>query len=212
MARLLVIGASQGIGLETVKAALAAGHTVRAFARSAHRLPLDHANLEKVDGDARDCAAISAALEGQDAVVQTLGVALTPETLLHGTKLFSTGTRVLVDAMTARGPKRLIAVTGISAGNSRDCLGPIAGAAFALTLRRIYDDKDAQERIVQSSALDWTIVRPGFLTNGPSTHYRALIEPNTWRSGSITRTGVAQFLVDIVADTAFRHQTPLLIS
>jgi NAD(P)-dependent dehydrogenase (short-subunit alcohol dehydrogenase family) len=47
MAKLLVIGASRGIGLETVKAALLAGHKVRALARSAARIPIKNAALDK---------------------------------------------------------------------------------------------------------------------------------------------------------------------
>ena len=42
MARVLIIGASRGIGLETVKAALEAGYSVRALARSARRIPVSH--------------------------------------------------------------------------------------------------------------------------------------------------------------------------
>src|SRR5262245_27733656 len=48
VARVLIIGASRGIGLETVKAALEAGHLVRALARSARRIPVDHPKLEKM--------------------------------------------------------------------------------------------------------------------------------------------------------------------
>jgi NAD(P)-dependent dehydrogenase (short-subunit alcohol dehydrogenase family) len=47
VATVLIIGASRGIGLETVKAALKAGHSVRALARSARRIPVDHPKLEK---------------------------------------------------------------------------------------------------------------------------------------------------------------------
>ena len=57
MATVLVIGASRGIGLETVKRALAAGHRVRAFARGAASIPLDAPALEKIAGDALDKAA-----------------------------------------------------------------------------------------------------------------------------------------------------------
>ena len=211
MARLLIIGASQGIGLETVKAALVAGHTVRAFARSASKMAIDDAHLEKVDGDALDSAATIGALKGQDAVIQSLGVALTPETILRGTRLFSDSTRALVDAMTPAGPQRLVVVTGISAGNSRDCLGPLYGAAFQLSLRRIYDDKDVQEMIVQRSKLAWTIVRPGFLTNASATSHRALLNPKDWKPGSISRAAVATFLVAHVMDAAYVRQTPLLL-
>ena len=40
MARVLIIGASKGIGLETTRQALEAGHQVRALARSAAAEPL----------------------------------------------------------------------------------------------------------------------------------------------------------------------------
>jgi uncharacterized protein YbjT (DUF2867 family) len=212
MARLLVIGASSGIGLETVKAALAAGHTVRAFSRSASKIALDDAYLEKVDGDAQDREAVTRTLNGQDGVIQSLGVAITPQTLISGTRLFSDATRILVDAMVAHGPKRLIAVTGISAGNSRSALGPLAAIAFQLSLRRIYDDKDVQEMIIQKSPLDWTIVRPGFLTNGSETTCRALLNPKDWRSGPVSRKACANFIVAHLNDAAFVRQTPLLIA
>ncbi|MCK5089013.1 MAG: SDR family NAD(P)-dependent oxidoreductase, partial [Hyphomicrobiaceae bacterium] len=52
MTKVLVIGASRGIGLETVKALLAKNYEVRAFARSTATIPLDNERLEKVDGDA----------------------------------------------------------------------------------------------------------------------------------------------------------------
>jgi putative NADH-flavin reductase len=213
MARLLIIGASQGIGLETVKAALKAGHTVRAFARSADQIAIDDPYLEKRNGDARDASAITHALNGQDAVIQCLGVALTPETLLSGTRLFSQATRVLVDAMTAAaGTKRLIVVTGIGAGNSREHLGPLYRAAFQLSLARIYEDKDTQEMMIQRSTLDWTIVRPGFLTNATASSCRALLNPSDWRAGSVSRAAVAAFIIGHVNDDAYLRQTPLLIA
>jgi NAD(P)-dependent dehydrogenase (short-subunit alcohol dehydrogenase family) len=46
MAKLLIVGASRGIGLETVKAALRTGHSVRALARSAANIPIEGAGLE----------------------------------------------------------------------------------------------------------------------------------------------------------------------
>lgn len=146
MSRLLVIGASRGIGLETVKAALEAGHEVRAFARGAKRIALEHPKLEKINGDALVADDIRAGLDGVDVVVQVLGAPINPETLLTGTRLFSEATRILVDAMEANGPKRLICVTGLGAGDSRGRLGAMFSLVFTLSIARIYDDKDVQER------------------------------------------------------------------
>jgi uncharacterized protein YbjT (DUF2867 family) len=85
--------------------------------------------------------------------------------------------------------------------------------AFPLLLKRIYDDKDVQESIIKSSRLDWTIVRPGLLTNRPATgHYRVLIAPNEWRFGVISRADVADFIVRQIDDLALIGTTPLLIS
>src|SRR5262245_52626135 len=74
VATVLIIGASRGIGLETVKAALKAGHSVRALARSARRIPIDRPKLEKMAGDALETATVKRALSGVGAVIQSLGV------------------------------------------------------------------------------------------------------------------------------------------
>jgi uncharacterized protein YbjT (DUF2867 family) len=76
MSTVLVIGASRGIGLGTVKLALKAGHSVRAMARSASAIRLRAPKLEKLDGGALDQHTIERALAGVDAVIQTLGVAI----------------------------------------------------------------------------------------------------------------------------------------
>ena len=89
MSTVLIIGASRGIGLETVKLALKAGHSVRAMARSANAIRLHDPRLEKLDGDALDQHTIERALAGVDAVIQTLGVSPTPELIFSGTRLFS---------------------------------------------------------------------------------------------------------------------------
>jgi putative NADH-flavin reductase len=119
MANVLIIGASRGIGLETVRAALRAGHSVRALARSAAGIPIEDANLDKVAGNALDPDTISSALQDIGVVIQTLGVDFSPRLIFEGTRLFSESTRILVDAMKAAGVKRLITVTGLGAGDSR---------------------------------------------------------------------------------------------
>jgi hypothetical protein len=84
---------------------------------------------------------------------------------------------------------------------------------FPLLLKRVYDDKDVQEWIIRSLGLDWTIVRPGLLTNRPATgRYRVLTASKDWRFGAISRTDVADFLVRQVNDRARIGTTPLLIS
>ena len=214
MAKVLIIGASRGIGLETVRAALRAGHRVHALARSAASMPIQDTNLVKVSGDALDRDTIRDALQDVDVVIQTLGVNFAPKLIFEGTTLFSDSTRILVDAMKVAGVKRLIAVTGLGAGDSRGHGGFIYDAVvFPLLLKRVYDDKDVQEWIVRSSGLDWTIVRPGLLKNRPATgRYRVLTASKDWQFGAISRSDVADFLVQQINDRTLVGTTPLLIS
>ncbi len=214
MATVLIVGASRGIGLETVTRALEAGHKVRALARSARRIPIDHPDLEKVAGDARDPAVVRPALDGVDAVIVTLGVAPGPAAVLKPVRLFSDATRLVVDQMTEAGVKRLVCVTGIGAGDSRDAGGFLYSVVvLPLLLKRVYDDKDVQEQIIRKSTLDWVIVRPGLLARGPRTgSYRVLTNPDEWRMGKISRADVADFLVRQIDDDTYLGKTPLLIN
>ena len=211
MSTVLIIGASRGIGLATVNAALKAGHSVRALSRSASDIHFQGPNLEKLDGDARDRDTIERALAGVDAVIQTLGVSPAPELIFTGTRLFSVSTRVLVNAMEASAVRRLICVTGFGAGDSRGRGGILYNTALCLFLGRVYADKHVQESIIRRSRLDWTIVRPTILTNGPRTGaYRVLVDPRDWTSGCISRADVADFLVKQIHDVSLLRQTPAL--
>ncbi|RIA55271.1 NAD(P)-dependent oxidoreductase [Dichotomicrobium thermohalophilum] len=211
--KVVIFGASKGIGLETVRRALEAGYQVRAFARSASAIPDTHPNLEKVDGDALDPEAVRAAIGPGDVVIQALGVSLTPQNVISPVTLFSNATRVLVDAMKEVGATRLICVTGFGAGDSAG-RGGFFYQAFGRQglLKRAYDDKDIQEWIIRRSGLDWTIVRPGILTDGPHTgRYQVLNDPREWRVGKISRANVADFLVKQVESDAHICDTPVLI-
>jgi uncharacterized protein YbjT (DUF2867 family) len=146
-------------------------------------------------------------------VIETLGAPMGPGEVLWGTTLFSTATRILIDAMRALGVRRLVAVTGLGAGDSRGHGGFLYDAiAFPLVLKRVYDDKDVQERMIRASGLDWTIVRPGLLTDGRATgRPRALIEARDWRAAYVARADVADFLVRETFERRYVGMTPLLI-
>jgi uncharacterized protein YbjT (DUF2867 family) len=209
--RVLIIGASKGIGLETTRQALAAGYNVRALARSAAGLALSDPKLEKFVGDALKPRDVEAALVGVDVVILTLGVGVGD--LFRPVRLFSDATRVLLPAMKAKGVKRLICVTGFGAGDSGARIGPLQRIPFQIFLGRAYADKSVQERLIKASGLDWTIARPGVLTGGPRTgRYKILAEASEWRNGVISRSDVAEFLVRQIEDRTYVGQAPVLVA
>ena len=209
--RVLIVGASKGIGLETTRQALDAGHDVRALARSAAAIAVSNPMLEKVPGDALKTEDVEAALVGVDAVILTLGVRIGD--LFRPAHLFSDATRVLITAMRSHGIKRLICVTGFGAGDSRASISCLQRLPFQIVFGRAYDDKSLQEKLIKESKLDWTIARPGVLTSGPRTgRYRILDKASQWRNGIISRADVAEFLVRQIGDQAYFRKTPVLIN
>lgn len=196
MTHILVIGASKGIGLDTVRRGLDTGHRIRAFSRSADQISLDHPALERCPGDATKAADLDRALDGTEAVIMCLGIKETPAMLWQKVTLFSDATAALLPLMKEKGPKRLIVVTGIGAGDSKQALSSIERAGHWALLGRPYADKTRQEEMIRSSGLDWTIARPVILTNNTVTGtYRVLSDPATWRNGMISRADVAHYAV-----------------
>lgn len=206
--KLSIIGASRGIGRKTVDEALERGHTVRALSRNMSALGID--GITPIDGDATNASDVAQAVEGADAVILTLGVPRDTRALKR-TTLFSDATRVLIEEMDKAGIKRLIAVTGFGAGDSAEKLSTPERLTQKTFLGRAYADKDLQEDLIRESDLDWTIARPGILSdNRKSNAYKVLVEKETWRNGLINRADVADFLVTAAEGTEMIGKTPAL--
>ena len=206
--RILVIGASKGIGLETTCQALAAGYDVRALARSATSIDLSDAKLEKMPDDALNKQNVQAALAGINVVIVTLGIGLGD--LFKPVNLFSQAKRVL---MTDKNVNRLICITGFGAGDSQASIAPLQRLPFKIMFGRAYYDKSRQEELVKQSGLDWTIARPGVLLNGArTTRYKVLRDPSEWRNGFIARANVADFLIKQIEDHSFIGAAPVLVN
>jgi uncharacterized protein YbjT (DUF2867 family) len=208
--KVLVIGGTRGIGREVVAAAHAAGHELTLLARNAERISLSVTGVRVVVGDAGDADDMERAVAGQDAVVWTVGVGPTRRPV----HLFSRSTQFLLAAMAKHGVRRLICVTGIGAGDSRGHGGFFYDRILQpLFMRTVYEDKDRQEALLRASDVDWTIVRPGALTNGPATGLvRALTNLEGVTAGKVSRADVAGFIVEHLATGDFRKTAVLLTS
>lgn len=206
--RLLVIGASRGIGRQVVQQALSMGYQVTASSRNVRAIGLEHPQLQLLRADILDFFALQRVVPGHDAVVLSLGALPTFETI----RLFSEGTRNLIDAMYAARIKRLIVVTGIGAGDSKGHGGFLYDRLFQpFVMRTLYRDKDRQEAIVRKSGLEWTIVRPGFLTNaGLTREYKVHTDLSGITAGKISRADVADFILTELEQPRYMSRTPLL--
>ena len=212
MATVLIIGASRGIGFETLKAALETGHAVRALARSARRILVSHPKLEKLPAT-RSMTTVKRADRHRCShpVAWCFGWA---RNHLRADEAFLEGDPSARhrDGGGWSQAFDLPPLPRLSPA-PRPVTGFLYSVALYLLLGRIYDDKDVQERIVRKSKLDWVILRPVILTSGPRTKaYRALVDPRDWTCGFISRADVADFLVKQIDNGTFLHKTPVLTS
>ncbi|MEO6972841.1 MAG: SDR family oxidoreductase [Rhodoferax sp.] len=206
--KILVLGATGATGRLIVSKAVAKEYEVIALVRSKAKAA-DLTGAELVEGDARDPDALARAIVGCDAVVSSLGTAMSP---FREVTLLSTATRALVGVMAQQNVHRLVCITGLGAGDSRGHGGFFFDRLFLpLMLRKVYEDKDRQEDAIRASTLDWTIVRPTVLNDKPARgRTQALTDLSGIHGGTIARADVADFVVQQLATNIWLRKAPLI--
>lgn len=204
--KIAVIGASSGTGAEVVKQALAQGHQVKAFSRNPQRLGIEDPKLEYVAGDALKLPDIRLAIQDTDAVICTLGAPPKDKN-----KLRTRGTQNLLKAMENQGPHRLICLSTLGFGDSLP-MTPfyIKRIIIPLFLKPAFEDHETQEAAIKKSPLNWTIVRPPNLTEGPATGtylYGFRFDNKAVKMKKISRADVAGFMLRQLDDQSFLRKT-----
>ena len=209
--RVVVFGASGGIGRRVVEQALARGHEVVAVVRTPGKLALSGPHLTVVPAELEDRSAIGAAVRGADAVISALGPSL--DRKATGMPLIE-GTRNIVDAMRAGGVGRYIGMATPSVRDPRDgraLMGLIVPLMGRLFLPRAYRELLALSEIVMYSGLDWTIARFIAPKDGPAKgRVRAGFLGRGRLGSAITRADIATFLLDQLDDTRFVRAAPVI--
>jgi putative NADH-flavin reductase len=206
--KIAVFGASGGTGKQIVQQALERGHSVTAHVRTPASLGITHEQLRVVQGDVLDPVSVNAAVEGQGAVICALGQRdRKPSTMQE------TGTGHIADAMRNNGVRRLILISALGVGDSYSQSGGfvfdrlIKPIFFGWWLKDVYASKERQEVRVKATGLEWTILRPTGLANGPKTG-KVRVVPLDQPSGMrIPRADVASFALDEVENPRHLRQT-----
>jgi len=193
--RIIIFGASGGTGRELVKQGLSLGHIIAAFVRNPNSLEVKDEKLTIFQGDVLNAEQVSRAVEGQDVVISVLGNK-TSKAIRKSNTVISEGLQNIIAAMDRNNLKRLLFVT--SFGVSENVFLP-EKLFIKIFLKNIFADIPKQERLIQASGLDWTIVRPARLVNTPKTaNYNAGDNLRFGIFSKISRTDVADFLLKSV--------------
>ena len=191
-----VIGSTGRTGRLVLDEGLRRGHAMTAFTRRPQELAGVLGLAAVVHGDGRNIEDIRRVVRGQDAVISIVS-----SEGRATTTMMSDVSRALLVGMSEAGVRRLVAVSVYALQGRRPW---IAISLVRWLLRRPYADFARMERIVSASRLDWTIVRPPMLTNGPAKgHVRSAAGREDFAHGpySISRADLAATLVDLAEDS-----------
>ena len=188
-----IIGASAGIGLQTVIRGLNRNHSITSLSRSEIEIE-EKKSLKMILGDATNKADLLNSIQNADAIIVTLGARKN----MKSTTLFSDFAKLIVEIHTENKIEiPLIFVTGFGAGESKNYVPWLVKMFLKYLLKDVYADKTKMEEIITNSDMNWTVVRPGrLLDNGLTEKYR--IENTLFKGiniGGINRADVADFLI-----------------
>lgn len=201
LSRVVVLGANGGIGRHAVLLALKAGHRVTAILRTPGKLEINHPNLEIIQGDVLKAGTLDQHLQNKDVVISAIG-----KNSLKKTTLYSQGNRNLIDSMQRTGVKRgfFISAAGLEVNPTYSfLLRFLTRYVLQTMLCNMYSDLWAMEALIKASTINWTIMRPPKLTDGPETGtYRSDIGRYLFNGLKISRADVAHFIVHNLSNEA----------
>jgi putative NADH-flavin reductase len=200
MMKLLVLGATGGIGLEIVRQASERGHKVTAFVRAPEGLKSIGERFGVIQGNPLNSAELARAIVDHDAILSGFGprvpIAKTDETLLHRFGV------ALSDAMEKVGIRRAVIVS--TAFLFKDSIIPPTNLVGRLFFPDVVADATEMESLFQKGGLDWTLVRPPRLTNRPRRGRYRVREGHLPGFGfTISRADVAAFMIKTAENRAF---------
>ena len=188
-----IIGASGGIGLETVKRGLNRKHSITTLSRSEIEIE-EKKSLKMILGDATNKADLLNSIQNAEAIIVTLG----NRKNMKSTTLFSDFAKLMVEINRENKIDiPFIFVTGFGAGESKNYVSWLIKLFLKYLLKDVYADKTKMEEIITNSDMNWTVVRPGRLLDKELTEkYR--VENKLFKGiniGGINRADVADFLI-----------------
>lgn len=196
----LLFGAGgNGVGAETLKLALAQKRPVVAVIRNAHvAVELEKKGIQVFHGDACDPGIVACACHaaGPDAIVIS-SMGGSQDYLAH---------RTVIDEAEKAGLRRMILVTSLGCGDSWHFLSPRAKAAFGQAVR----EKSLAESWLQTSQMEYAILRPGGLLNGNATGKARRIQGKE-SHGFVKRADVAAHIHELANTPTLNNQIYSLI-
>ncbi|MFQ5568898.1 MAG: NAD(P)-dependent oxidoreductase [Rhodothermales bacterium] len=198
--RLLILGASGRCGQWAVRLAHRRGHSLRVVVRPGTDFEAP-SGVEVMRGSVLEPMTVLKAVEGQDAVVSCLGPKRknprNPWSKLDSPDdIAARSARYITAAMANHNVSRGAAISAAGVGDSRHRLSPVLRWFLDhSSIGLAYRDLDRMEQQYTASGLDWLVVRPVTLVDGPPTSKVRVVDRYRLLS-RVSRGDVSQWLLD----------------
>lgn len=198
--KIALFGATGGTGIEFLSQSENYAYDITAFVRSPEKLKEQFPNLKCIKASIDDLEVLKRELVGFDAIVSLVGIS----GLLQARKpnaIYERTGKNLTQIATLTNIKRLIIVSSggvVEAENEPWFFKYLLKPIF---LNKMYEDMRVMEHIVTSSNLDYTIVRPPYLTKGKLTKkYRVIVDKWFEDDKDLSRADLAHYLLNCLED------------
>jgi putative NADH-flavin reductase len=204
-----IFGSTGGVGRRVVEQALAAGYNVRALVRDPAKSRPENA-VTTVIGDITDADAVERTVETADGVIWAVGATRNSRDQVP---IFESGARNLVAAMKRHGVRRLVALSGAAItldGERKPVGGRLMSAIVGRLVRHVVEAKRREYEVFKASDLDWTLVRPPRVVEGPPTGRYAA--GNLLVGRTVLQGDLADFMLREVRDEKYLRAAPYISS
>ena len=202
--RILLLGATKGLGKEILKEALNLGFEINCLVRNAKKFPIEQNNIRVFEGDATSSIDLENAVQDSKIIISTLNVMrknLFPwSNITNDKNTISKSSKNIIKISKRKKIKHLISVSAWGVNESLDHI-PIW---FKLLIKNSnlkypYIDHGKSEKLLVNSNLNWTILRPSALVNFLNNHQvKESISLKNKPSLIISRKSLAKFIINIV--------------
>lgn len=208
MKKILVLGATGKLGQVLVQTLIENNFYVKALVRNPQKIKVHSEKLKIIKGNVTDEKDLAASLENVDAVVSVLGHGIRTKFPIQEVTM-----RVLLPLMENKGIKRLIAVTGEGLLLDKDSvsfLNKVTSKLFSVIDPYRMSDAFAQQKLIEKSSLDYTVVRTPIHTNKKSIRirYSGIAHPSI--SQTVSRKAVANFIVELLKKNTWIRKSPII--
>lgn len=203
-----VVGATGRIGRHVAEKALKHGYDVTAFVRDPAKMNIEHERLSLVQGNVQNLDDVENAIADADAVLAALG-----HTDTSSKDVLTEGTRNILTAMEKHNVDRLVNLTGAGVSYPKDepgLLNKVIGFLLRTLQPELLEDSTRQMQLIQSSDLDWVIVRVPMVTDAPGTGDIKVGYVGKGTGPRIARDDIGEFMVQQVEDNTYLHDAPVI--